>query len=231
MRKIIILFILALFIVGCSVGSSGGGGGGGDDSTEVSANSMDGATDVGVDSSFVDAFDNAITESSVTTNSYFIVQTPPVAQVVGKAAIDTSTCIAANAIESTVETTSTTATLTPSSNLSAGTGYTFCLTTDVQYADASSFLIRNAYAASSFEGFSASFTTAGTASGISVASMTKSSNISMTVGSGSVDLTFTFESDASGTSPLVSVTDSTGTAMTTSCDFQSGSNTVYVCTV
>ena len=50
MRKIIILFILALFIVGCSVGSSGGGGGGGDDSTEVSANSMDGATDVGVDS-------------------------------------------------------------------------------------------------------------------------------------------------------------------------------------
>ncbi|MBT3181962.1 MAG: hypothetical protein HN337_05570 [Deltaproteobacteria bacterium] len=225
MRKMIFLLVGLLLIAGCS-GSSPNT----PSSIPISIEGVEGATDVAVDSSFVYEFDQAVETSTVTETSFFIVQTPESSSAsLVKADLDSDICIPGARLPASLDVESESATLDPTDDLSAGTGYTICLmggsassdlSKDIAYADGST-----------FTSVQFSFTTAGTNSNLSVSSMTKSSNISITAGQGSVDFTFTFSGDASALSPSVAVYDSAGTSMATSCDFQSGSTTVYVCSV
>lgn len=125
-------------------------------SIPISIEGLDGATDVPVDSTFQYDFDSPVTTSTVDTSSFFIVATPSanIASPV-KAAVDSAICNSANAISARTDcsTPATSCTLDPTSDLSVGTSYTICLTTDIDYANRTS-----------FEGFMATFTTAGTAS-------------------------------------------------------------------
>lgn len=131
--------------------SSCGGGGGSTPPAVVSVNSIDGATNIPTDSTFRYTFLNPVATSTVTTSSYFIVPTPAASASIVKAAYDPTICNAVNALPAIVSCfSSTSCDLVPSNTLDAGTRYSVCLNSDIFYD-----------AGAAFEGFMATFTTAG----------------------------------------------------------------------
>ncbi len=168
MRNLITVLSMIVLLTGFT--ACGGGGGSAppadDDSGALAFSSLDGSTDVAVDATFQKSFDSAIDTSTVDETNFFIVQTAssnlalPV-----MASLDESSCVVANALDATVTCSSSTAcVLDPSSDLAAGTSYTLCLVSGIEYADAdSSLFIRSAYAAENVASDSVSFRTAGTA--------------------------------------------------------------------
>ncbi|MFH1830609.1 MAG: Ig-like domain-containing protein [Pseudomonadota bacterium] len=152
--------IIGLIIITAiaAVWSSCGGSSGGDTpSTVVSANSIDGATGIPTDSTFRYTFSNPVAISTVTTSSYFIVPTPSGSANVVKAAYDPTICNAANALSAIVDCPSSmSCDLAPSDFLEEGMQYSICLSTDIFYAAG---YVKSLGTA--FEGFMATFTTAG----------------------------------------------------------------------
>jgi len=204
-----------------AVSCSGGASPSTPSSIPIAIEGIEGATDVAVDSSFIYEFDKAVETSTVTESSFFIVQTPTSGSAsVVKADLDASVCIAGARLPASIEVDSESAILDPTNDLSAGTGYTICLTGEIIFADGSA-----------FTPVQFSFTTAGANSNLSVTSFSKSSNIYMADGEGSVNLIFTFDGDASALSPSVRVNEGSEDYSDVSCAFQSGSTTIYQCDV
>lgn len=147
------VILLAIVTAGCSSGLGGYGVGSGNTptGTVVDLNSIEGSTNVAVNSKFQYTFSKDVDTSTVTTSTFFIMPTLP-ADIASpfKGAYDPTTCNVASAVTATVDCyTGAKCVLTPSSNLSASTGYTACLTTGILYADNTA-----------FGGFTAAFTTA-----------------------------------------------------------------------
>ncbi|NLD28214.1 MAG: DUF1554 domain-containing protein [Myxococcales bacterium] len=118
-------------------------------SEAVSVNTLDGRTNIAVNSVFRYTFDIPIDESTVTEDSYFIVPIPRLAQVL-KADIDPALCDPANALGASLNcNTLKTCDLTPEENLDGDAQYAICLTDDIYYL-----------LGRSFTGFMARFTTA-----------------------------------------------------------------------
>ncbi len=112
---------------------------------------MSGKTDIPVDSTFAYTFAQIVNTPTVTTGTFFIVPAPAPAAMVVKDAFDPTVCNAANAVAATVSCGSATeCTLDPAADLLGGTLYAACLSTDIIYNSGTP-----------FEGFMATFTTAG----------------------------------------------------------------------
>ena len=206
MKKIVCLLIGFLLALSCSGATPNV-----PSTIPISIEGFDGTTGVAVDSSFIYEFDKPVETSTVTETSFFIVQTPE---------DSADACLPGARLQASLDVESESAILDPTDDLSAGTEHTICLTGDIAYLDGSA-----------FAAVQLNFTTAGSNSNLSISSMGKTSNTSMTDGQGEVDLTFTFSGDASSLSPAVLVANSSGVSMTTSCAFQSGSTTIYECSV
>jgi|GEM_PF-6822797 len=126
-------FIVVYNLSGCGGSSTTPGG--------VSVNSLDGATDVTVDSSFTYTFNRSINASTVTSTTYFMVQTPvtQVASASAKAEVDNTICDPAAALGADLETDFGSSTLTPSADLEGNTSYSICLTDGITYLDGTPF--------------------------------------------------------------------------------------------
>ena len=155
---IIPILIAALSIVSCG-GGSGSSGGSTIPEDAVSVNDLDGSTDVARDATFVYTFSEAVTTSTVTDTTFFMVEGEPTdlpedgGEVLPsiKASIDIQTCDAQYALSATVECpTSTACTLAPSSEFNYNMQYTICLLDDIQLVSGTA-----------FEGLQAAFTTVG----------------------------------------------------------------------
>lgn len=137
----------------CSLMACGGGGAASTSATETDVHSLDGATGVAVDTTFVYSFSQPVDAATVTKTSYFIRTTPTTAPASSvKAELNAAICDPAEAMDATVTCSSTTrCALDPASDLAYDTSYTVCLTTDIMYASGDP-----------FEGFMAQFTTEST---------------------------------------------------------------------
>lgn len=136
MRLSGVLLLCLAAIVGC------GGGGGSPTSTPVSVNTLDGETGIPLASTFQYTFAQAVTASTVTTSTFFLVPlAAPTQQTMNaKASYDANVCVSTNAIAATVSCTGTTAcTLTPTAALTAGTDYAACVSPEIQYASGTAF--------------------------------------------------------------------------------------------
>ncbi|MBT3181027.1 MAG: hypothetical protein HN337_00805 [Deltaproteobacteria bacterium] len=121
----------------------------------VDVNTVDGSTDVAVDSIFTYTFADYMNADSVKTSSFFIVVIDAEDEVdameieAGKADYDSTICNPDNKIEAEVKNPILKAfTVYPSYDLLHDTQYAICVTTDVEY-----------FTSGNFEGFTAYFTT------------------------------------------------------------------------
>ncbi|MFH1875183.1 MAG: hypothetical protein ABH859_08415 [Pseudomonadota bacterium] len=148
----LIISSLAILLI-----SSCGGGSGGGTTTVVDVNTLDGQTDVAVNEPFRYTFSGTVANSSITTASFFIVETPAAAAnlaAMSKATFNPAICDVSNALAASVTSavhspTASYADLTPASDLVGSGGYTVCLTSDIQVDG------------NAFAGFQASFNTVG----------------------------------------------------------------------
>ncbi len=139
----VIFFVLAFALAAC--GSRGGGGGG-----EVSVNGLDGASDVAVDSVFKYTFSQGVNISTVTNETFFIVESDDASASVLKGSFDPTLCDNTQAIDAIVSCLSTTVcTLDPAASLDSFRRYYACLSPDIRYLGGGF-----------FEGFMATFMTA-----------------------------------------------------------------------
>lgn len=146
---IVVLFttIFSLTTLGCG-GSGNTTTGETNETLGLSINSLDGTTDVPIDSKFTYTFAEAVETSTTTENSFFIQKITGGAAKV-KAAFDPAVCNIANSLNAAIDCSSDTiCTLTPSENLDYGSNYAICLTGTINY-----------HAGDAFEGFMAQFTT------------------------------------------------------------------------
>lgn len=165
MSAILMLTITTIFGVGC-------GGGGGTATGPVSVNTLDGATDIPVDSTFRYTFNRTVDTTTVDTSTYFIVQTPAqgAAQTAAqtKAAIDDTICDSANALPAVVGCSSATkCELDPVVDLIGSTSYTICLTTDIEYLGFGAQTVGK-QTGTAFDGFMATFTTASSGTAVTI---------------------------------------------------------------
>ncbi len=154
MKRALIQAMLVAFLI---AGAAPGCGGGGENPApppddDVLINDLDGAADVAVDSAFKYDFAQAIDATTVTNQSFFMVDAGEVDADLSKRAFDPALCDNAQAIAAIVSClTTTTCQLDPAENLGTYRRYLVCLGTDILYSNGNP-----------FEGFMAAFTTAGT---------------------------------------------------------------------
>lgn len=127
-----VVAFISILVVAMSFTGCGGSSGAPAPTNEISVNALDGKVGIATDAAFRYTFSGTVEQSSVTISSYYIVPTPASASLsAGKAAFDPTICNVDNALEATVNPSTSTAVLTPAHNLSGGTGYTICLTSDI----------------------------------------------------------------------------------------------------
>jgi len=140
MKRSMFAVLLAFTVV---LGCSGGSGNSGTAALDVT--SIEGSTDVPIDSSFTYIFSKSIVASTVNSSTFFIVPTV-LADVsalpkssVSKEVYDETVCDPANALAASIRFElpyyTTGPILTPSSALTAGTNYTICLSPAIEYGD------------------------------------------------------------------------------------------------
>jgi len=145
-RLFLICAVAAAFwsFAGCEGGGGGTGG-------PVSINSLDGQTNIPVNSTFSYSFARMISAQTVGAGSFFILKAPVAAAQIAKAAIDPVICDPANALPASIGCPSMVqCTLDPLDDLEQETVYTICLTDDIDYGTGGP-----------FGGFKATFTTEG----------------------------------------------------------------------
>lgn len=134
-------------VFGCGGSSDSGGGGG-----VVSVNDLDGASDVAADSVFKYVFSQAIDTSTVTQETFFMVAAGAADADISKASFEPAKCDNTQMIDAIVSCLTTTeCTLDPTANLGSYRRYYVCLSDSIRYSNGNP-----------FEGFMATFTTAGT---------------------------------------------------------------------
>ncbi len=151
LRRTRVRFMLIAAAAMIAVAGCGGGGGGDTPGTTVSLNTISGRTDVPVDAIFTYTFSQTVNSNTVSGTSFFMVPAPAASAQVVKDAFDPTVCNVANAIAATVSCTNIyDCQLAPAANLTADTSYAACLTSAILYSSGTP-----------FEGFTATFTTAG----------------------------------------------------------------------
>lgn len=145
-RAILSLFVFPVVVsalIACGSGAS----------NEVSLNGLDGATDVPVNSSFKYTFSGNVDTSTVNASTFFMVELDGAAASVAKSPFDPSECDNTRAIDAVISCIlNIMCTLYPNTDLAPHTNYIACLSTDIRYQNGGV-----------FEGFMATFMTAGAA--------------------------------------------------------------------
>lgn len=152
MRRSFLVFLSIALLGGAAYagGVFGCGGGDGGASSIVSVNDLDGASDVPTASIFKYVFSEAIDTSTVTNQTFFMVESNEAVADASKGSIEPSKCDNAQAIDAIVSCLTTTeCTLDPTANLGSYRRYYVCLSDSIKYSNGNP-----------FEGFMATFTTA-----------------------------------------------------------------------
>lgn len=119
-------------------------------SPQVDVSTIDGATEVAVDSSFVYNFSSDVDSDTISASTFFVFPTAMVSANISKAAYDATVCNSSLALAAPITCeTGKLCKLIPQHNLSSNTRYTICLSTDIHYDSGNA-----------FEGFISTFTTA-----------------------------------------------------------------------
>lgn len=148
------ILLLLLLVMGIFAACGGGGEGPTppppDDNVLI--NDLDGTADIAVDSAFEYDFGQAIDAATVTSQTFFLIEAGEAEASVSKRPIDPALCDPALSIAAAVSClTTTSCQLAPAANLNTYRCYLVCLGTGILYGNGNP-----------FEGFMASFTTAGT---------------------------------------------------------------------
>ncbi len=148
--KGLLLVALLACTASCGGATTAAGGNGEETTPTLDIASLNGTTDVATDSAFRYTFSEPMNTQTVTTSTYFIRPLSDAAKDLKS--YDAAACDPASAITASVSCASPSeCSLTPAAALTSGTSYIICLTTHIFTSDGTA-----------FEGFSATFTTAGT---------------------------------------------------------------------
>ncbi|MFH1652910.1 MAG: hypothetical protein ABIE74_02540 [Pseudomonadota bacterium] len=130
--------VLLITIISYSCGSSSGEGGG---TGIVTVNrTLEGATNIAVNSTFSKTFTMPVNTTTVASTSFFIVPTSSSTSSISRATFNSSSCNVENKLDALVSCVSTAqCSLDPINDLTTSTSYTICLTSDVLYTNGTHF--------------------------------------------------------------------------------------------